>query len=196
MLSLFRALRCRRIRLGGGTVGVAVAIIVVSVVGALERRLGVIAGQHGTQHFYAGVFQLLDSGLHGLGRGVAGTNNKQSTVHLIADDRRVCHHGDGRRVEDDIIKSGAQLLDHLLHPGRAQQLRGVRRGRAGGQERDLELFQPQQSLFQLALVGDNIGNAFHVVTGFQVFVQHGLAQVAVHQGYIFAVFGQGQGQVD
>ena len=142
------------------------------------------------------VFQLLDSGLHGLGRGVAGTNNKQSTVHLIADDRRVCHHGDGRRVKDDIIKSGAQLLDHLLHPGRAQQLRGVRRGRAGGQERDLELLQPQQSLFQLALVGDNIGNALHVVTGFQVFVQHGLAQVAVHQGYIFAVFGQGQGQVD
>jgi hypothetical protein len=93
---------------------------------------------------------------------LAGLDDVEHAVRLRGEHEAVRHHLDGRAVEYDKVVLLPEALQQLVHALRAEQLGGVRRDAAGGQDVDglLVLIRVQRLLFQARIHQDVAQAAF------------------------------------
>ena len=137
--------------------------------------------------------------IHAVLQGVAGrevlAHRDQQAVGPDRADQRVGHDVHRRQVDDDILKEAGQMLQKLMHPLRAQKLRGVGRHIARGD--DVPVAVVGGDLHALALTGEagqqvrQARRALHA----QLAVHRRQTHVRVDQQHALAGLGDRVGEV-
>ena len=177
-------------------VAIPVAVAVFAVAAALdEAHFGVVV--HAADDLGTGVVQILQPAQNTAdGRGVL-PHDHDDGVGIPRQDRRICDLAAGGGVDDDIIKFLFGGFYDLLHFLRGKQLRRINRCRAAQKQIEVVFFGIPDRVGKLAAAGDDLGKPCRITCGeTERLCNGGLAQVAVNEQHLLAVFGKCERNVD
>lgn len=125
-----------------------------------------------------------------------GADDKHGAVGGLGDDLRVCHHVDGRAVDEYVVVTGAQLVDERGKARLGKQLGGVGRDGAHGEdvERGVAVGLDYGRCYVVDAVGEVVAKS--AVRAADVGRCRCAAQVAVDDEYALALEGDACGGVD
>ena len=186
-----------------GIVAIAVAIT-VAVTFAVAIAIGILALAHIDAVDNCSQFGELVAVLKNIDvlvavlRGVVGTAGIDAEVGYTADDGGVGHHTDGGGVENDVVITFLQHVDHVVEHGAGYQFCRVRGNRAAGENleirTDLRFHNEAHQVGVLGIV-QVIGNAFGTAGETKGLVQTGLTDVHTEDDHFLTQEGQTDGGV-
>ncbi len=173
-------------------IGIAAVPAIVVVVG---HRIEIDPVHDGADARRAAVLELEDRMVRPHAVRDAVTDHEQHAVHVRQQHQGIADAEHGRGIHDHVGIEAARFGQEIHERPAAQQLGGMVRNAAGGQQIQLRDAGRRQGLLPANVAGERLGQTGRLPRQLEDFRQRGPAQIGAHQQRPATVLSQADGQI-
>ena len=128
--------------------------------------------------------------------GIAGADHEGVARHEIGHDAGIADLTDGRQIQQHHVIAGLGVLDEFLHVIGCQQLGGVGRNTAAGDDVQIIVAAGAEvDVLQCADACQQLAHTVDLIVQLEDLMLNGAAEVAVHQQHALVHLGKGNGNI-